>query len=174
MNTNYKENNNNKYDVLPEGDYEAIITSASSHVTPNGAESIQFRLSIRNDLDKALPETNGKYHNRVLFHNEWKRKATGQYDDQNLQYYMAAVDVPEGVEIKSEEEFYGKLFKKPVRVHVEVEESEYKGKMQKRNVIKPWNFKKTEFPVVNHKFKDGSQMPAPADEVKVEPSKLPF
>lgn len=160
MTTDYSNNNDSQYTPLPTGEYEMVIKHAGETATKNGAESLQFDLVVRNDLDGALPDTNGKYHNRHLFVDNWKRKATNQYDMDGLQYYLQATKVPEGTAINSVDDFCRAMELKPVRVYVKVTEEEYNGETTKRNRVAPWNVSETQFPNVAHQWKDSTDMNA--------------
>lgn len=143
----------NSFAPLPEGNYEALITGAQERATKNGAESLQLRFTVRNDLDGALPETNGKYHNRIIFMDNWKRKATNQYDMEGLQYVLEAAQIPEGTQLDSIDDFCNALINKPVNIFTKIQKSDG---YDPRNTVAPWGVSKTEFPQVAHKFKDSS------------------
>lgn len=150
---NYKDLQDHSYGPLPEGDYEFIIKNVSENATNSGAESIQFNLVVRNDLDQAMPETNGKYHNRNLWVNEWKRRATNQYEVNNLMYFMQAAGIPEGTPINTMEDFFQIMTGKPVRINIKVEDNTYNGKTTQINRPAPWDWEKSQFPQVAHQFK---------------------
>lgn len=160
LNTDYSKVERTSHDALPEGVYEMVIKKAQEQATPNGAESFQIDLVVRNDLDKALPETNGKYHNRHIFNDNWKRKATKQYDLDSFQYILEAVGVPEGTPINSIQDFSDVLKGKPVQVYVKRELDEYNttdpNNPQYRNTVAPWNYEKTNFPQVQHQWKQSN------------------
>lgn len=161
--TNYKDLQDHSYGPLPEGDYEFVIKSVAENATNSGAESIQFSLVVRNDLDQAMPETNGKYHNRQLWVDEWKRRATNQYDVNNLMYFMQAAGIPEGTPINTMEDFFQIMTGKPVRIHIKVEDNTYNGKTTQVNRPAPWDWEKSQFPQVAHQFKQ-KQTPKPQQE----------
>lgn len=166
LQADYKNNEGSNYDALPTGNYEMIINKAQETVTKNGAESLQIDLIVRNDLDgvPALAETNKKYHNRHVFNDNWKRKATGQYDMQGFQYILEAVGIPEGTQIASVDDFIRILTDKPVKVYVKKENNEYNGNVTEVNRVAPWNYSKTDFPQVSHISKDKKQSdPFPTD-----------
>lgn len=119
----YSKNQENDFSPLPEGEYEMVITQAGEIATKRGSESLQLRLTVRNDLDAAEPKTNGKYHNRVVFFDNWKRKATNQYDMDGLQYVLEATKIPEGTPLNSVDDFCKAIYHKPVRVYVKVEKT---------------------------------------------------
>lgn len=146
-------NNNGGNSVLPAGEYECVINSVAEQATKSGAESIHFDLIVRNDLDQAMPETNGKHHNQHVWLDEWKRRKTNQYDMGNIQYFVEAAGIPEGTQITSIEQFCQLMYHKPVKIKLSVDESEYQGKKQERNSAAPWDWKKTQFPQVAHQWK---------------------
>lgn len=173
LTVNYSNTTSNNREPLPEGDYEFIINSVQENATNSGAESLQFDLIVRNDLDAALPETNGKQHNRHLWVNEWKRRKTNQYDLNNFMYFMKAAGIPEGTEINSIEDFFQIMNKKPVRIHIKVTTSEYNGQKRKENRPAPWDWEKTKFPEVQHQFKKSQSNPTSTDTT-VDDNELPF
>jgi len=156
LTTNYSENKQETgFSPLPSGEYEMLIVNAQEKATPSGAESLQIDLVVRNDLNgvPTLSATNGKFYNRRVFNDNWKRKATGMYDTQGFQYILEAAQVPEGTPINSIMDFICLLVGKPVRVYVKQEENTYNGTTTMVNRIAPWNYKKTEFPTVQHVLK---------------------
>lgn len=165
--TDYSKNTDNDFAPLPVGEYEMLITQAGERASKSGAESLQLRLTVRNDLDAAEPKTNGKYHNRIVFFDNWKRKATQQYDMDSLQYVLEAAQIPEGTPLNSVEDFCNALLNKPVRVYVKIDHDDEYGD---RNTVAPWNVKKTNYPSVAHKGKTASA-PLTDDEIAND---LPF
>ena len=163
MNTDYSNNTGGNYDAVPAGNYEMIINNASESATKNGAETLQIDLLVRNDLDKVtdLAETNGKFHNRHIFVDNWKRKATNQYDLDGFQYILQAAGVPEGTPLHTVDDFIKLITGAPVRVFVKQEENTYNGTTSIVNRVAPWNFETTEFPQVQHTFKDKKNAPTP-------------
>lgn len=158
LTTDYSENKETGgYTPLPEGNYEMVIAKAQETSTKNGAESFQIDLIVRNDLDgvPTLTETNKKYHNRHVFNDNWKRKATGQYDMEGFQYILQAVGAPEGASIPTIEAFIDLLVGKPVKVFVKLEDNTYNGETKEVNRVAPWNYSASEFPNVQHKFEKG-------------------
>jgi len=155
--TNYSNVNNNQgnYEPIPAGDYEMLIASASEEVAKTGTQSIVFKMVVRNDLDQALPTTNGKYHNRVVWVRTWKSKDTGKYNEDVFQHIMWAIGVPEGTKISSLEQFFNAVWNKPVKAQVYIKESEYQGKKSKRNDVNIFELKHTEFIKVAHTNKNG-------------------
>lgn len=182
MTTDYS-NNTGGFDPIPTGNYEMIINKVQETATKNGAESLQVDLIVRNDLDKVpeLAQTNAKYHNRHVFNDNWKRKATKQYDMDGLQYILDAVGVPEGTRIASMDDFFKLITHKPVKVYVQKEDNEYQGKTTEVNRVAPWNYSKSDFPEVQHVFKENDTAKNSTDpfasgdqSIDISESDLPF
>lgn len=163
MNTDYSNNTGGNYDAVPAGNYEMIINNAKEDATKNGAETLQIDLLVRNDLDKVtdLADTNAKFHNRHIFMDNWKRKATNQYDLDGFQYILQAAKVPEGTPLHTVDDFIKLIVGVPVRVFVKQEENTYNGETSTVNRVAPWNFEVTKFPQVQHTFKDKKNAPTP-------------
>lgn len=145
--TDYSHNDDNKFKPVPEGDYECIIDKASPDATKNGTEYLAVNFRIRDDLDKAMPDTNGKYHKRIIFGQFWKRKDTGKYNQVDIQRLLQNAGIPEGTPIKDWDDFNKKLSSKAIRAHVTVDEDEYNGKTTQRNRVASWNLEPTKFPL---------------------------
>lgn len=147
------------YGALPEGNYECVIESTQEKATKNGKEALNIRLIVRNDLTKveALAETNGKYANRYLFDDHWKRDIDGRYIYHmgNLMYVLKAAGIPEGTAINSMDDLHEILRGKPVKVYTKVEKSDYSG--EDENTIAPWGYSKSDYPNIQHQFKGGNK-----------------
>lgn len=153
LTTNYANTNSNSNEPLPAGEYEFIIKNVAENATASGAESMQFELVVRNDLDQALPQTNGKQHNRHIWVNEWKRRKTNQYDMNNFMYFMKAAGIPEGTAVNTIEDFENMMINKPVRLRIKVEKDTYNNDTHEVNRPAPWDWMPTKFPQVNHQWK---------------------
>ena len=140
---------------LPTGNYECVIQSTSEKTTPNGKEAFNVKLVVRNDLSKVqgLEETNGKYANRILFNDHWKRDIDGRYiyKMEDLMYVLKAAGIPEGTEIRSIDDLHEILRGKPVKVYTKVELNDYNN--EEENTIAPWGYSKSDYPNVQHQFK---------------------
>lgn len=136
-----------KTDLVPEGRYECFIEDARPDATPGGTEYINIRLRIRKDLDKALPNTNGKQHNRVLFCSVWRRKATQQYAPEDLNAIAKAAGLPDKADYDALQDLTDALIKKPVSVAVTISKDEYKGEVTERNQVWANSFQSTNYPV---------------------------
>lgn len=156
LTANYKNNEHKDFSALPSGNYEMIIKSAQEKATKNGAESLQLDLVVRNDLDKVakLKDTNAKYHNRHVFMDNWKRKTTNQYDLDSFQYILEAVKIPEGTPLNTIDDFTKAVANKPAKVYVKKTVDDYGGEKKDINQIAPWNFSKSDYPQVQHVWKD--------------------
>ena len=170
LTTDYS-NTSNFYGPLPEGDYEFVIEDVQEQATKGGSESLHFDLIVRNDLDQALPETNGKYHNQHLWVDEWKRRETQQYDNNNLMYFLKAAGIPEGTPINTMEDFFAIMQGKPVRMHIKVTDNTYNGTTTKVNRPAPWDWQPSKFPQVAHQWKKGM---APTNQSTPSSGAMPF
>lgn len=189
MTTNYadlKESDDN-FTPLPNGTYEVIANTVKEDATPSGAEYLAINLVVRNDLDNVpeLANSNAKYHNRIIFYKLFKSKNTNEYSTNILQYVMKGFNIPEGTEINSIDEFIAMIKGKPVRVVVDLVDHEYNGSLTKQNEIKPWHFKTTKFPNVQHTFKENkatvndfangaNPYAQPGREIDISDDQLPF
>ncbi len=154
--TDYSNNDRQDFAALPTGTYEMIIKSAQEKATPNGAESLQLDLVVRNDLDQVpeLKNTNAKYHNRHVFMDNWKRKKTNQYDLDSFQYILEAVKIPQGQNIDSIEQLTQAIASRPAKVYVKKTIDDYQGQKKEINQIAPWNFDVSDYPQVAHVWTD--------------------
>ena len=181
LTTDYSNVQDNNYDALPTGEYEMIIASAKEDATPSGSETLQLDLVVRNDVKNvpALAETNGKYANRHVFMDNWKRKATKQYDTDGFMTILYAAGVPEGTAINSIQDFINQITNKPVRVYVKKQVDDYKTEDPSnpvyQNRVAPWNFSPTKFKEVNHQkdAKAGSAKKA-EPSISINEEDIPF
>lgn len=109
-------------DLLPAGEYEAVIKYAGEAVTEGGKEYIAVTLIIRNDVDQ-------KQKNRSIRHSIWHKKepspadiACGGYSSKQIQSLSKAAGLPNGKEYGNLEDWCEDLANKPVRITVEHEE----------------------------------------------------
>ena len=144
--TSVKVEKKNDFEPLPAGIYEMTIDSTGPDATKGGTEYLKVALRVRKDLDQALPDTNGKYHNRLVFVSVWKRHATGQYDTNDLSAITQAAGIPAGTAFEDWNDWSRKLEGKNVRVKVGIQEDTYQGKTTKRNQVWPSDFEPTQFP----------------------------
>ncbi|RZI03062.1 DUF669 domain-containing protein [Staphylococcus condimenti] len=143
--TNFTLNMEDTFDGgIQDGTYEAVITKSEENATPGGAEHVDMRLTIRNDIDQ-------KYKNNIIFHKIWKSKKTDKYDLRFFNTIGAAAQLQQGKQYSSIEELFKDFLGKPVRVTVKNETSEYNGKTYENLNVK--RFEKTKFPELAHKFK---------------------
>lgn len=165
-NFNFKVTKSEKtgFGPIDEGNYECLIDMPSEEATKGGTEYFQVPLTVRNDLDGVLDleDTNKKYHNRKLFDLKiWKRKETGEYDPQNFSDILTAVGISEGTEISSQEQLINYLAGKPLKAYVKKGTNTYKGETTEVNQIAPWNLEPTEYPNVQHVYKNKDVQPKP-------------
>jgi len=157
---------NGNNEPIPKGSYEArILDVTDGQPTPGGKEKIQVHLEIRDDLDQALPKTNGKQHRRQVWGDIWFADK-GDNNGYMLQLesclnVLKAAGYPDGTPFENTAKGLDELLGgKAVKVNIGI--NEYKGK--KKNEIAFWDYYKTDYPM------DPSQ----SKPVEVKESDLPF
>ncbi|WP_195459703.1 DUF669 domain-containing protein [Pediococcus acidilactici] len=131
---------------VADGKYEAVINSASEDATKGGAQFINLDLIIRNDLK------NQKFANAHIFSRVFKSKKDGKYPKGMIFAIGKAAGIPDKTHFESLEDYFQKLWHKPVLVTVKNEKSEYNDKTYENLNVKRWEVSK--FPEVQHKFKE--------------------
>lgn len=144
--------------LVPEGNYECIITNAEIRQTQNGKYKVSFMLTIRNDIQQQCA-------NRVLFLDIWRKKEPTPADDQvdgfNFAQLMAvsrATRIPSGQNFESLEQFLKALTGR--LLIAEVKHEEYNGKPVIR--VDSLNTAPTQFPDCRHVQKQRPQAQTPA------------
>lgn len=156
---------------IKDGNYEVVVTKMEEATTKNGAEHVDVRLTVRNDLQQQ------EHKNQIIFHKVWKAKATGKYDMRFFNTMGKAAQLQQGKQYASIEELFKDFLGKPVKVQVKNETSEYNGKTYENLNVKRWD--KSDFPEVQHKFKspdEGEKNPFANSKgpVDISDSDLPF
>lgn len=158
---------NGNNDPIPKGTYEAeIIDVVDGQPTPAGKEKIQIHMKIRDDLDSALPNTNGKQHRRQVWGDIWFSDSKNNDYGYILQpdrclNVLKAAGYPEGFKFENTAQALTKLLSgKAVKINIDVDT--YKGK--ERNQIAFWDYYKTDYPMDPNQSKP----------VEVKESDLPF
>lgn len=150
---------------LADGTYEVVIQSMTETATPNGAEHISVVLAVRNDV-----EQKGK--NALIFHNIWKAKATGKYNKSMINTIGKYARMSADKEYNSLQDVFDDLVRKPLKVTVKNESSEYNGKTYENLNVKHWGF--TGLPNVQHAFKGKEQEEVNDTFVDISEEDLPF
>ena len=147
--TNY-ESSSGDYELIPAGEYEVVIRNIEERTTKKGAVGINLSLVIRNDVEQ-------KYKDRYLFHTLWKRKEPTEADMQvqgysfkQIMILAKAAKLPSGKAYENVQQLCEDLLKRPLRVTVEHEVSDYDGKT--RENIRYIN--ESKFPECRHVFKE--------------------
>lgn len=104
--------------LVPQGNYETIITNAVISQTKNGKYKVSFMLTIRNDIQQNCQ-------NRVLFIDIWKRREPTPADEQvdgfnfaQLMNIAKAAAIPDGTNFESLADFLRTLVGRLLRVTV--------------------------------------------------------
>lgn len=133
-------------EIVPEGEYECIITNAEIRQTKNGKYKVGFMLTIRNDVQQPCT-------NRVLFLDIWRKREPTPADDQvdgfNFAQLMAvsrAAQIPSGQSFESLEQFLQALVGRLLRA--KVTHDTYNGTTSAR--VDPLSTAPTGFPECRH------------------------
>lgn len=169
LDSDYSQSQDNE--LMPAGAYEALIEEVQQGTSKNGKENIQYKLRIRKDLDTALPDTNGKQHNRVVFGTIWYRdKQDGKgyrLQPGDMAKVEEAVGIPDKTTFNSFEDFEKQFLNKAVKINVTI--NEYKNNMgepTKNNQVNFWDYAKTGYPLDPNQVTD--------DAPNVSTDELPF
>lgn len=144
--------------ILSAGTYEMGIHSVQGDGSRNGHECMVFDMIVRKDLDKVpeLAKTNAKHHGQHLFVRVWTAKDTngndtGAYKQSDLNYIAKAVGIPDGADVKTQDDFMRLCEHKTVRVQVGVNTNEYNGEKRKQNNCFVNTWRPTKYPLQGSK-----------------------
>lgn len=144
--------------LVPQGNYEAIITNAEIRQTKNGKYKVGLTLTIRNDIQQDCQ-------NRVLFIDIWRKReptpADEQVDGFNFAQLMAvsrAAQIPSGQSFESLEQFLQALCGHCLLATVKHET--YNGETTAK--VDPLSTAPTQFPDCRHVQKQRQQPQNPA------------
>jgi len=151
---------------IEDGTYEVFIEKAHEDASKNGAEFINFWFRIRNDIKQPAK-------NQIIFHRIWKSKDTGKYHTGMINTLGKAAQLPNGKSYNSMEELLNDFLRKPLKVTVKNESSEYNGKTYDNLNVK---FQEpTAFPDLQHKSKANDSAPdTSGDTISIHDEDLPF
>ena len=147
--------------IIAEGFYEVVVNKAELAMTKNGVEHINMWLTIRNDVDQS-------FKNAIIFNKMWKSKETDNYMVWQLQAVSKAVQLEEGKEYSSIEDWLEALINRIMRVKVVHEE--YDGEPQ----AKVKSYQESKNPTCNHKWEKGKEPVVNSGFQVVEDEDLPF
>lgn len=126
---------------IENGTYEVLITLAGEDAFPSGAEYVDLRLTIRNDIQQP-------FQNMIVFERIFKAKATGKYNMTMFNTVGKAAQLPVGKTYSNLQGLLDDFINKPLKVTVENKKSDC-GKYDNLNVVYGgWEI--TEFPNVQH------------------------
>lgn len=156
LSKNKAEEVKNQNSIVPEGDYEVIVTNYNLDKTKTGKDRLSFALRVRKDLDNVKDLMNAKTHGRVVFANIYSDE-NGQYKEGNISMIAEAAglfDKNPDLDVDSVVDFANMVKGKNVHVHISLSENTYNGQTRKQNNIFANNWSKTKYP---------TQAPASAD-----------
>lgn len=106
------------YGIIPQGEYECIITNAEVRQTPSQKWKVSLTLTIRNDVQQGSQ-------NRTLFMDIWRKKEPNANDAQvegfnfaQLMNIAKAAAIPDGTNFESLADFLRTLVGRLLRVTV--------------------------------------------------------
>lgn len=147
--TNY-DNISEGSELLPVGEYECVIKSASMNTTKNGTPYFDVRLVIRNDVQQ-------RYQNKYIFHNIWKKKdpsaddmLIGGFSFKQIMSMAKATKLPQGKNYETLDQMGADMVGKPILVTIE--HNEYNGNISER--VKFTN--ESKYPDCRHVFKEAA------------------
>jgi len=154
---------------IEDGTYEAVISSVGEDATKSGAQFMNFNMVIRNDIEQ-------NFQNFHVWQRVFKSKETDTYPMRWINQIAKASNMENGKKYQSFKELMDDFWKRPVKITVKNEKSEYQGKTYENLNVKAWM--PTDFPNVQHKFKSEDKDKDPfADNSKpidISEKDLPF
>lgn len=116
--------------MIPEGDYECVIISASQGFTKSGAENFTANMVIREDVPQ-------KYQGKHIFHTIWRKKdptaddmKVDGFSFKQIMQLARGAELPNGKLYETLDDLGNDLVGKFIKVTVE--HQEYKGKPTER------------------------------------------
>lgn len=167
--------------ILSAGTYEMGIHSVQGDGSKNGHECMVFDMIVRKDLDKVpeLAKTNAKHHGQHLFVRVWTAKDangndSGSYKSSDLNYIAKAVGIPDGADIKTQDDFMAMCENRTVQVQVGVNDNEYKGEKRKQNSCFVNTWKPTKYPLQGSQPKEDPFKGNAGSDTEINDNDLPF
>ena len=159
-------NYNNVNDLIPEGSYEVLITTACEEADKQGRTRLNFALVVRNDVDQPAQ-------NRTVFHSMYKVREPDEDDRMTENYKFGALmriaksaGLPEDKPYQSVAQMVADTVNRAVRI--EIAHETYEGKKSAR--IKYWN--ETDYPQIAHRMNAKAQSYTPQQSGSVPASAL--
>lgn len=117
LNVNHKEAETKTFTVLPEGDYEVIISAVEKKQSQSGNDMLKLTLTVRTDVQQEGQK-------RMV----WDYLVDTSKAKFKFQQVAKALDFAEGVQYDTIDEFADAILFKAVKITVKHETSEYAGK----------------------------------------------
>ena len=161
-------NHSAAFDVIPEGDYEFVITSCRINATRGGTEYIDVQLTVRNDVAQSQQ-------NRVVYNPIWRAKnpaaedaACDGFRARDINQLSRAAALENGKSYTGIDEWCADLVGKAVRATVY--HDEYNGNVNAR--IR--RMSKTNFHDIQHRAQGFGAAPAAPAQVTTTEENCPF
>lgn len=158
---NFSKPAENNYSILPEGEYDVIITKAEESVHSNGKPNITLAFTVRNDVEQEC-------RNRLAFLTMWKKREPNAddlqvegYNYDQLKNLLDAARVTD-TDFGTVSDFCKALIGRCVVISIYHEE--YNGKTQAR--VRGFDIYPTKFPECRHIFPNRTGNSVPASPVR--------
>ena len=159
---------------VEDGTYEVVIgNSKQDTFEHSGLDYIQFDFIIRNDIKDQ------RFSNAHIFYRIFPSKKDGKYPKGMLYGVAKAAGLPNHTHFDSLDDYFDKLYHKPLLVTVKNEKWESKGKSGENLNVKA--LKTTNFPEVGHTFKEEQKVASTNDpfgggneSIDISDDDLPF
>lgn len=129
---------------VADGTYEAVINEITEDVAKTGTKFLNVSYIIRNDVEQ-------KYQNAYIWDRIWQSKETGKYSQRMLNTLGWAAKLDPNKEYNSLDAVLADLKRKPMKLTVKNEKSEYNGQTYENLNIK--RTEQSDFPIMRHQFK---------------------
>lgn len=156
------------FDIIPEGDYEFVITSCRINATRGGTEYIDVQMTIRNDVAQSQQ-------NRVVYNPIWRAKnpaaddaACDGFRARDINQLSRAAALENGKSYSGIDDWCADLVGKAVRATVY--HDEYNGNVNAR----VRRMSKTNFPEIQHRAQGFGAAPAAPAQVTTTEENCPF
>ena len=137
---NHEEAGNNEYEIIAEGDYECIIAEADVAESKSGNPMLKLTITVRNDVKQ--PHRKQKL---------WDYLVVTEKTMFKFQQVGKAVQLPNGKDFKTLEDFRLAILYKAVKIKVVHEDNTYNGETKKQARIKAYSVATVEYNAPNAK-----------------------
>lgn len=131
---NHEEAGTGEYEIIAEGEYECVIAEAEIAESKSGNPMLKLTITIRNDVKQ--PHRKQKL---------WDYLVATEKAMFKFQQVGKAIQLPNGKDFKTLEDFRLAILYKPVRIKVIQEDNTYNGETKKQARIKSYSIATVEY-----------------------------